>query len=967
VDGTITATVTGTDNNGEPVEIESSATMDTTPPTATVTKTNDGLVTEAEAADADGVVTVQAEAGSTSVVTFTGINGVVTKTVNNDGTLQPVKLTPTELESLGEGEVTVSTVTTDTAGNSSDPVDTDGFTIDTTAPTLEITTSISGVLANGAQPEITFTFSEKVAGFDASDLTVVGGTLGPLSTNDNGKTWKAIFTNDSVANTKPSITVDDNKYTDLAGNNGSGATLNWEPPVIKAFEVVDDFSVPGLNNNADSAFGVNSGNYDKPGTSYKYQGIVVNESATNDTQGLTNDRTPTINVTLDKRLGADSGQDLVVNRYIKDPIKGWVFQAEVAMTTSDYLTYTATDAQLPETFGQEYRYQMQIKANDSAGKSIVVSQQLATFTLDTKADALQAIEYKNGILSGANMEAGTVFADIGEGASKGNGRYDTGEPSGIVKSDGTWSINFSGLSANNRPSDNDTWDEANGRPFVNVYDEYVLLDFVDKAGNSRDKEQRFYLFDLDDNPTDKAKASLDRDDRPRDAQITMKDINSGAAWIDTDGDGTLNYALVWDHEKVGGAGDEGRVTESKETAASSDQIILVVGDVGGHYDKDSNKDPLAKDLFEIYTGGGNDSFSIIDGDMQVNTRINLGSGNDVFNLDGDMDGGTRTERHNAFSLRLDTGTGDDIANIGKNFKPKTTGTKKDLYVTDGVVITMGAGNDRLVFENGDLIDTLITMDQSFSKNLGSGDGAPAKPSENSTDGNDYLEVRGNIDNTTYIYMGGGNDIAVINDMKGSNSTTLLDMGSGDDLVRYAGNDITGKIDGGSGFDILSYDRKGSQTLYSDDFFNMERIDMVGTGRLYGDKLVIMDQRDIEKNGTVKKQLFVDGERGDYVEQYLANNEITQKDLFADSDGDSVIKGTNGIFTLDNGTGRKIKAVYDEPTKDTNFVYLDSDGNKTAENYEGNIYQVYTSDGGRGFQWLIDIDITVEGYTFTPII
>jgi hypothetical protein len=204
-------------------------------------------------------------------------------------------------------------------------------------------------------------------------------------------------------------------------------------------------------------------------------------------------------------------------------------------------------------------------------------------------------------------------------------------------------------------------------------------------------------------------------------------------------------------------------------------------------------------------------------------------------------------------------------------------------------------------------------------------------------------------------------------MKGSNTTTLLDMGSGDDLVRYAGNDITGKIDGGAGFDILSYDRKDSQTLYSDDFFNMERIDMVGTGRLYGDTLVIMDQRDIERNGTVKKQLFVDGERGDYVEQYLVNNEITRKDLFADSDGDSVIKGTNGIFTLDNGTGRKIKAVYDEPTKDTKFVYLDSDGNKTAENYEGNIYQVYTSDGGRGFEWLIDIDITVEGYTFTPII
>ncbi|VEE62459.1 Uncharacterised protein [Shewanella putrefaciens] len=40
---------------------------------------------------------------------------------------------------------------------------------------------------------MTFTFSEKVTGFDASDLVVVGGTLSNLSSTD-GINWTATFT-----------------------------------------------------------------------------------------------------------------------------------------------------------------------------------------------------------------------------------------------------------------------------------------------------------------------------------------------------------------------------------------------------------------------------------------------------------------------------------------------------------------------------------------------------------------------------------------------------------------------------------------------------------------------------------------------------------------------------------------------------------------------------------------------------
>ncbi|WP_035359534.1 Ig-like domain-containing protein, partial [Acinetobacter calcoaceticus] len=91
-----------------------------------------------------------------------------------------------------------------------------------TAPTLAITTD-DLALAAGEDANISFTFSEAVAGFDASDITVVGGTLTGLATTDN-ITWTAVFTPDGTG-TAPSIAVADGSYTDVLGNLGTGDVL----------------------------------------------------------------------------------------------------------------------------------------------------------------------------------------------------------------------------------------------------------------------------------------------------------------------------------------------------------------------------------------------------------------------------------------------------------------------------------------------------------------------------------------------------------------------------------------------------------------------------------------------------------------------------------------------------------------------------------------------------------------------
>ncbi|MDO7392009.1 Ig-like domain-containing protein, partial [Acinetobacter baumannii] len=95
--------------------------------------------------------------------------------------------------------------------------------VDIVPPTLAITTD-DLALAAGESANITFTFSEAVAGFDANDITLVGGTLSALVTTDN-ITWTAVFTPDGTG-TAPSIAVADGSYTDLAGNLGTGDVLD---------------------------------------------------------------------------------------------------------------------------------------------------------------------------------------------------------------------------------------------------------------------------------------------------------------------------------------------------------------------------------------------------------------------------------------------------------------------------------------------------------------------------------------------------------------------------------------------------------------------------------------------------------------------------------------------------------------------------------------------------------------------
>ncbi|MGL6534930.1 Ig-like domain-containing protein, partial [Aeromonas caviae] len=115
--------------------------------------------------------------------------------------------------------------------------------VDTAAPSV-VVNIVDDKLTVGETSPVTFTFSEKVTGFELDDLTVVGGTVTGLTTADGGKTWTATFTPTPGFEGTASVTVNSGSYTDLNGNVGTGgsdtADTDTQAPNAPTVVIVDD-------------------------------------------------------------------------------------------------------------------------------------------------------------------------------------------------------------------------------------------------------------------------------------------------------------------------------------------------------------------------------------------------------------------------------------------------------------------------------------------------------------------------------------------------------------------------------------------------------------------------------------------------------------------------------------------------------------------------------------------------------
>ncbi|WP_439830543.1 retention module-containing protein, partial [Aeromonas caviae] len=227
-DGNLTVVASVTDAAGNPASATDDTTLlDTTPPDASITLdgniTPDDVINAAESKQGIAVTgRVGGDVREGDTVTLTVNGKVFTGLVLADKTFS-INVPGSDLVADGDKVIDAKVTTTDAAGNSTTAADTEGYSVDTQAPSVVVNIVDPQIIA-GETSDVTFTFSEKVTGFELGDLTVEGGTVTGLTSSDGGKTWTATFTPTPGFEGTASVTVNNGSYTDLNGNVGTGGS-----------------------------------------------------------------------------------------------------------------------------------------------------------------------------------------------------------------------------------------------------------------------------------------------------------------------------------------------------------------------------------------------------------------------------------------------------------------------------------------------------------------------------------------------------------------------------------------------------------------------------------------------------------------------------------------------------------------------------------------------------------------------
>jgi large repetitive protein len=138
-------------------------------------------------------------------------------------------------------------VTPDGSNTPNPPASLTPFTVDTTPPTVVVSTPTNALIA-GESVDVTFTFSEPVSGFELEDVLVAGGTLSNLQPSPtNPLIYTATFTPSEGA-TEAEISVPADAFMDAAGNTN---------PVSNQVDLDTDATVSGyLSPESDNTTGV---------------------------------------------------------------------------------------------------------------------------------------------------------------------------------------------------------------------------------------------------------------------------------------------------------------------------------------------------------------------------------------------------------------------------------------------------------------------------------------------------------------------------------------------------------------------------------------------------------------------------------------------------------------------------------------------------------------------------------------
>ncbi|WP_296129339.1 retention module-containing protein [Pseudomonas sp. Ga0074129] len=248
-DGPYNVTASVTDTAGNTGNAADNGTIDTSAPSVPVVNTQ---ITNDTTPVITGTATLAA--GETLTVVVNGATYTNVAVVNGAWSIDTGSAVPASgtLGQFVNGQAyDVTATVTDAASNTATDITNGEVTIDTTGPSVVIST-IDSNLSAGETTTLTFTFNEVVTGFTAGDIVPTGGTISNLvQSAGNPAVWTATFT--STGGGSPSVSLPAGSYTDLVGNVGSAGSLslNSDPIAIN-----DTYLISGL---VGQYFGYNEG------------------------------------------------------------------------------------------------------------------------------------------------------------------------------------------------------------------------------------------------------------------------------------------------------------------------------------------------------------------------------------------------------------------------------------------------------------------------------------------------------------------------------------------------------------------------------------------------------------------------------------------------------------------------------------------------------------------------------------
>ncbi|WP_265013496.1 SwmB domain-containing protein, partial [Moraxella catarrhalis] len=693
-------------------------------------------------------------------------------------------------------------------------------TVDEAGTTLTVTFDEP---LDAANPPAKEDFTVKVGGKAVTPTKVtVEGDKVKLTLPEPAKKGDTV----TVSYKDPSAANDPKAVQDKAGNDAASftdtdvtnsSTVQDKPNSISSVTLVDNLTDETRN----------AQNYYPNKNTGPYVGNVGNANTANfDTavslkSGLTNDKTPTLNFTLDRAVATDESVEVIRHTMVN----GHTARSEnvtnkVSLKQGSDKSYSLTDS-LTDTYGTDYKYTVRVKKGNK-----VVNEKSHAFRLDTTVESMEITKAdfndktksaKISLKSRGNSEVGaTVTYKYME-----NGREVTGKVTDSGK--GVYNLNLQGF------------DRKDTRG--------LTLETVDAAGNINTQKINFLRNLFSEYNTERGVDVTKRIDDGDRIGLRQNTTTGSDAMKATNGNDTLVVGL----EQFGGFGlgltngsvsDEGGVARPRTqdiNFGAGDDFLLIRGSVqaferdstikmGAGNDKvqinDSIRGTVGIPKFKLDMGDGDDLLVIKNGvGSTIKSTLLFGNGNDSMFVGGDFNG---TKEN------VDFGNGNNTLNIGRDLINNGTAEQSK--------INFGKDNDTLVISrNFDNRRTTINMG----------------------DGDNFVEIGGQIRSGSII-SGSGNDtyelggIGIGSDLGQTAQSLSVKTGAGNDIVTIKGHAFRGGIhleggddtlslntiqnisnannlvfDGGAGHDTLKL--TGGKQNYSMDLIrNFETIDMAST-------------------------------------------------------------------------------------------------------------------------------------------